>query len=312
VANRKPTQYDLKKYYNYFFETKGFTTDTAPQPISSSAIEAARRARGAAYGPAIMIQGIMPRSGTVYAGELLRRHPDLNAFPHQLWEFPALQLAGGVRELQKDFILGYKLNYGRISDDDFLPLFGASLLAYMHTSFSPEQRLLIKMPGVQYLSHFFSMFPHENLLILIRDGRDLVHSTLKTWPRLNFVQVCLRWNRSARAVLDAVRRFDESRCGNFWLARYEDALEDPVSFVSEACRRFCLDVNRYPFEKIDGIKVIGSSKLEQNVTWKFIPKPKDFRPTGYWNKWSTTRKVIFKAIAGRSLMELGYAGDPNW
>jgi hypothetical protein len=312
VINRATFRYDLEKYFDYFFETKGFTTDVESRPISPTALNAAKRARGADYGPAIMIQGIMPRSGTVYAGELLRRHPDLCAFPHQLWEVPALQLAGDVRRLQRDFFLGYKTNYGRMGEDDFLPIFGASILAYLHESVPPEQRLLIKMPGVQYLSQFFSMFPHENLLILIRDGRDLVHSTLRTWPRLNFVQVCLRWNRSARAVLDSVKRFSDAHCGQYWLARYEDALDDPITFVNEACSRFGLDVDRYPFEKIDGIKVIGSSKLEQNVTWRFIPKPKGFRPTGYWNKWSPARKIIFKAIAGRSLIELGYCEDLNW
>jgi hypothetical protein len=129
---------------------------------------------------------------------------------------------------------------------------------------------------------------------------------------LNFVQVCLRWNRSARAILDSIKAFNQSHCGKYWLARYEDALENPVSFVNEACRRFDLDVNRYPFEKIDGIKVIGSSKLEENVTWQFIPKPEGFRPTGYWTKWSAARKMIFKSIAGRSLIELGYCDDLNW
>jgi protein-tyrosine sulfotransferase len=312
LANLNTSQNDLKKYLAYFFETKGFTTDIEAHPLSDNTLRAAKKARGAEYGPAIMIQGIMPRSGTVYIGELLRRHPDLYAYPHQLWEVPALQLTGDLHRLQSNFLAGYKPNIGKLEEEDFVALFGSSLLAYLHLPAPPEKRLLLKMPSVQYLSHFFVMFPHENLLILTRDGRDVVHSTLRTWRNLNFVQVCLRWNRSARAVLDAVRRFEDTRCGSFWLARYEDALEDPVSFVSEACRRFCLDINRYPFEMIDGIKVIGSSKLEQNVTWKFIPKPKDFRPTGYWTKWSSTRKVIFKAIAGRSLIELGYASDQNW
>jgi hypothetical protein len=113
-------------------------------------------------------------------------------------------------------------------------------------------------------------------------------------------------------VLQTVKYLAETRCHGYWLARYEDALSDPVTFVEGACSRFELDANRYPFEKIDGIKVIGSSKLEKNVTWRFIKKPKDFAPVGYWKQWSAARKVVFKAIAGRSLVELGYCEDLNW
>jgi protein-tyrosine sulfotransferase len=312
LTNFNSSQTDLKKYLAYFFETKGFTTDVEARPLSDNALRAAKKTRGAEYGPAIMIQGIMPRSGTVYIGELLRRHPDLYAYPHQLWEVPALQLTGDLHRLQSNFLAGYKPNAGKLEEEDFVALFGSSLLAYLHLSAPPEKRLLIKMPSVQYLSHFFVMFPYENLLILTRDGRDVVHSTLRTWRNLNIVQVCLRWNRSAQIILAAQKKLAETRCDGYWAARYEDALHDPVSFVREACLRFGLDPGRYPLEMIDGIKVIGSSKLQENVDWRFIKRPKDFSPVAYWKEWSALRKVIFKAIAGRSLIELGYSQDSNW
>ena len=303
---------DLKKYLAYFFETDGFTTDNGVQTISQVALEAARQARGNVYGPAVMVHGIMPRSGTVYIGELLRRHPDLYAYPHQLWEVPALQLTGQLRRLQDHFLRGYKPNLGKLGDDDFVAVFGASIMAYLHQPVPSEKRLLIKMPSVQYLNNFYSMFPFENLLILVRDGRDLVHSTLRTWKRLNFVQVCLRWNRSARIVLKTRKMLQDNGFEGYLLVRYEDALRDAQGFVTAACNSFGLDPSRYPFDSIDSIKVIGSSKLEQNVTWQFIKRPKNFAPVGYWENWSALRKTIFKAIAGRSLVELGYSEDLNW
>lgn len=303
---------DLKKYLAYFFETDGFTTDNGVQTISQVALEAARQARGNVYGPAVMVHGIMPRSGTVYIGELLRRHPDLFAYPHQLWEVPALQLTGELRRLQDHFLRGYKPNLGKLGDDDFVAVFGASIMAYLHQPAPSEKRLLIKMPSVQYLNNFFSMFPFENLLILVRDGRDLVHSTLRTWKRLNFVQVCLRWNRSARIVLKTRKMLQDNGCEGYLFVRYEDALRDAQGFVTDACKSFGLDAGRYPFDSIDSIKVIGSSKLEHNVTWQFIKRPKNFAPVGYWENWSALRKTIFKAIAGRSLVELGYSEDLNW
>lgn len=316
VAISNDFQRNLKKYIDYFFETKGFTAPTHPGEISGHAVQAARSIRGAERGPAIIIHGIMPRAGTNYVGELLRRHPDLYAFPYQLWEFPALWLTKDVLSLQEKFLQGYKLNRGKLGEADFLPLFGASLMAYLHGPVPPQQRVLTKMPSVQYLDYFFLMFPHENLMVLVRDGRDLVHSTLRTWPRLNFLQVCLRWNRSARMVLSTLEHLKSTGCQEYWLARYEDALQDPVNFVREACGHFGLDENRYLYEQIDEIKVIGSSKLDKQhkkkLVWRHLDKPKGFKPTEYWQQWSSIRKLIFKTVAGQSLLDLGYCKDLNW
>ena len=305
---------NVRKYFDYFFETKGFISGDQPPRFSGQAQRAALLARGDGRHPAIFIQGIMPRSGTVYAGELLRLHPDLYAYPNQIWEFPALTLTNDLIRLQKKFIMGYRFNQDKFEDNDFLMLFGAALMAYLHQSVPPDQRILVKMPSVQYLNYFSTMFPYENLLILVRDGRDLVHSTLRTWKQLNFAQVCLRWNRSARIILTTVKQLESCGGSGYWLAKYEDALEEPEVFISEACRRFGLDESRYPYERIQAIRVIGSSKLEKRgqVRWRHLNRPKDFRPLEYWKDWSSLRKVVFKAIAGRSLIELGYCQDLKW
>ncbi len=304
----------LKKYFDYFFETDGYTTDRTPLKLSSAASNAARVARGTERGPALMIHGVMPRSGTVYCGELLRLHPDLYPYPHQLWELPALPLSEKLRALQRSFLQAYPINRGRLAEADFMAIFGAGLVAYLYEPVPAGQRVLVKLPSVQYLNRFFTMFPCEHLLVLLRDGRDLVHSTLRTWPRLNFIQVCLRWNRSAQAVLFAAENLRAPDGRGFWIARYEDALQDPEGFVREACDQFDLDQSRYPFDRINEIRVIGSSLLEhqQQVSWRHIEKPRNFKPVGYWEQWPRIKKSIFKLIAGQPLIALGYAQDHDW
>jgi protein-tyrosine sulfotransferase len=306
--------YDINKYLNYFFESKGFTVDSQAGVISDSVLQAAASARGYERGPALIIHGIMPRSGTVYVGELLRRHPDLYAYPHQLWELPALLLTADLRRLQRKFLLSYKSNMGKLEKNDFLPLFGAAMMALLNVQTPPMQRVLTKMPSVQYLDHFFSMFPNENVLILVRDGRDVVHSTLRTWSHLNFIQVCLRWKRSAQIILNTREQFRSRDHKGYWVGRYEDALLEPEIFVREVCCQFQLSVDRYPFEEIDKIRVIGSSKLESQdkVTWQHLKRPQNFRPVEYWKNWSPLKKKIFKVIAGQPLMDLGYCQDQNW
>ncbi len=306
---------DVRKYIGYFLESKGFTRDLEPPDVSEVAVRAARSIRGIDGPPAIFLHGIMPRSGTVYLGQLLRLHPDIHAYPHQLWELPTVTLSPELIRLGKRFLLEYKPNIGRVGEGDFLPIFGAALLGFLREGAPADRRVLAKFPSVQYITHFFSMFPHEKVVLLVRDGRDVVHSTLRTWPKLNFVQVCLRWRRSAQAVLKAIDLFEECHPSDYLLTRFEDVVANPANFVKGFCAHFSLDPDGFPYEDIGDIKVIGSSKLTdpgEDVTWRWVPKPDGFKPTAYWRDWPRSRKMLFKLIAGRPLIDLGYCEDLDW
>lgn len=300
---------NLRKYINYAFDTQSFTPEFESDGISNQALSVSQSIRGDNRSPAIMIHGIMKRSGTVYVGELLSLHPDIHSYPNKIWEVPFLPLTGDIQNLQQEFFLAYEQNIGKIGEDDFLPIFGAAFVNYLYALTPEGRRLLVKMPGVQYLHHFYSVFPSENLLVLTRDGRDLVASTIKTWPQIRFSDACRRWNRSAQLVMTCHARF--SKKDGYWLAQYENAVKEPERFVEEACQRFHLDFSQYPLEKIQSLRVIGSSTTRaQGKTW--IQKPKDFQPIGRWQHWSAWKKWTFKRIAGQSLIELGYCTDLDW
>lgn len=307
-------RHNVTKYLAYTLDARGFDPNEAVIPPSAPALEAARRARGLDRGPAILIHGIMPRSGTVYVGELLRLHPELHAYPYEIWELPLLQQTDHLLDLQAQFFEGYDHNAGKIGEHDFLPLFGAALIAYLHTGAAPGKRMLAKVPSVEHLMAFDAMFPHEHLLLLTRDGRDVVDSTLRTWPTLRFWMACLHWRRAAAMAL-AFQRRHQDRTQGYWFARFEDAVADPPGFVSTACERFGLDPHGFPFAAIADVKVIGSSKLSAGaqVSWDdHRPKPARFSPIGYWQRWNASRKWLFKRIAGQALIDLGYAQDMNW
>ena len=304
---------DLKKYLHYLLDRRSFDPRPASAEISPQALEAARSIRGDGRAPALLLHGVMPRSGTVYVGELLRKHPDLQAYPNEIWELPFLQQTVRIQKLQREFFLAYEQNVGKIGNDDFLPLFGSALIAYLYSFLPPERRMLLKVPSVQYLTCFFSMFPEERLLVLVRDGRDVVHSTVRTWPQLRFSMVCRRWRRAAEMVLrfDAIHGADRK---GYWLAKFEDAVSDPVAFVEQACDRFDLDVQRYPFEQIEEIRVQGSSSLRKDgkVVWDHVERPKGFSPVGHWQNWSPGKTRTFKRIAGQALIDMGYCDDLDW
>ena len=299
----------IRKYANYVFERDPFRIDRLSGDVSAQAFLAARQIRGPNRPSSIMIHGITKRSGTVFTGELLGLHPEVFQHPNRIWEIPFLPLSKSIVELQEQFFLGYEGNLGRISENDFLPLFGSSFVAYLYSMVPDGKRLLAKMPGVQYLDYFPSVFPSECLLVLVRDGRDVVTSTIKTWPQLRFSDVCRRWDRSAKMIL----HFDKLHGGAqwYWLGKFEDAVREPAVFVSQVCNQFGLDVRDYPFDQIESLPVLGSSTAkERSRSW--IKRPEGFNPIGRWHDWNRWQKRTFKRIAGNSLLKLGYCSNLDW
>lgn len=295
-------------------EQDPFLTTSEPIKASREAMEVARVIRGERP-PALIIHGVMPRSGTVYTGELLRLHPDLHAYPNELWEVPFLELTGDILRTQEHFFRAYKQNIGRMGDKDFLPLFGASFMAYLYSFVPPGKRMLLKIPDVQYLNHFYAVFPYETPLLLMRDGRDLVASTVNSWPDRDFGEACQLWNSSARAML-AFQAQHPAQAHRYLAVKYEDVIARPAEFVAAACDSYSLDAGCYPFEQIGALPVRGSSTVEnrmsQDISWSPVEKPEDFKSVGHWQGWSERQKSIFKRIAGDALLECGYVGDHAW
>jgi protein-tyrosine sulfotransferase len=281
--------------------------------VSKAALKSSKEIRGPHRPPAIIIHGVMPRSGTVYTGELLRLHPDIYAYPNELWEIPFLELSGELKNIQQLFFKRYKLNRERMGELDLLPLFGASLISYLYSFVPADKTLLIKVPDVQFLSYFPIVFPHENLLLLMRDGRDLVSSTIKTWPEEKFSKVCLQWKNSAQHMIN-FNHYQSLKRDNYQMFKYEDILDEPAYFARNACQRYGLDINSYPYDEIGKLPYRGSSTLQTDggVSWEPINSCQSAKTVGHWQQWPAKHTKQFKKIAGEVLIQAGYCKDQNW
>jgi protein-tyrosine sulfotransferase len=280
--------------------------------VSQKALEVARCIRGDRK-PAIIIHGVMPRSGTVYTGELLRLHPDIHAYPNDLWEIPFLELTGDNLKTQEHFFRAFKQNLGKIGRQDFLPLFGASLIAYLYSFVPQGKRMLIKIPDVQYLTYFFTVFPYETPLLLMRDGRDLVASTIQSWPGKKFSDVCKLWANSVEMVKQFRIRYPEEKYG-YCAVKYEDVIAKPEEFIKTICNKYGLAGDSFPYGRIKDLPVRGSSTVKntENPTWDPMEKPINFSSLGHWKDWDHRKRTIFKKIAGKALIDSGYSRDTNW
>ncbi len=304
--------YEVRRYVRYVLDSASYRAPAAMPETNEALVDLVGQIRGRERGPGVMIHGIMKRTGTVYVAELLRLHPELHAFPQEIWELPLLQLYRDVDKLQGEFLNTYEENQGKLEDGAFPALLGAGMMAYLHASTPAGKRVLMKEPSVQYLYAFPRMFPKEHLLVLVRDGRDVVESTVRTWPQIRFSFACLRWRRAAEMVMHCDREF-AGREG-YWLARFEDVVADPAGFVRAACGHFKLDADCFPFERIASLQVRGSSAMKDKgrVSWDPQQPKGEFKPVGRWRSWPAHRRWLFKLIAGEALVRLGYAADNNW
>ena len=234
-------------------------------------LKVSKTIRGIDREPAIVLHGIMRRSGTNFIGELIGRHPHICRYPGQVYEVPLLTTSPHIIKAQETFVNRYKRNRNRFRQTDFLPLFGSSFIAYLHSFIPKHQQMLIKVPNVDQIWNFTYLFPYEKLFILQRDGRDIVASTIKTWPHYDFNKACIQWKKNQDLILKFKSEADTS---SIYFAKFEDAVLNSKTFVKDLLENLDVDEKSYPFDQIEQVPLIGSSevRVDGKVTWKDVKK----------------------------------------
>jgi hypothetical protein len=272
------------------------------------------------HGP-IFILGIMQRSGTNWLRDLLLCHPDC---------YPA--------KIQEDFLLANSqllVRFGsslyrswpeswhadeRVGPQERLHrLLGEALLAFIGQEPAgedsdgasprpPARRLLTKTPSMENLDHFFNFFPDSQLVILVRDGRTVVESGVRSfnWEYENAIR---RWDGAARKIL-SFRAGGELARLRSTVVKYEDLYSTPDAELRRLLGFLSLDAARFDFDRALGLPVRGSSvfgRSEQDrVRWRRLERTEEFAPlerAADWDRWKHER---FNRLAGESLEALGY------
>ncbi|RMH77423.1 MAG: hypothetical protein D6681_20940 [Calditrichaeota bacterium] len=305
---------NFHKLQRYLDITGLVPPEESPISPGEHARAVARKIRGENRPPALFLIGITKRSGTVHLGDMLEMHPEVAYYPNKIWEIPFLEASPALDTFWQRFLWLYQDNREKIGGQDYAPLFGAAFLRYLHEYVPPDKRMLLKNPGVAFLNRFYDYFPHEHLLILVRDGRDVVESTRKTW-KIPFVAACRRWKWSARTVL-AFHAQHKHRQTGYALVRFEDVITAPQATIQDICQRYGLSAEMYPYERIAKLPIQGSSQMRDHTGkvayWVKRESKSDFSPIGRWHTWKLWEVALFKAICGQELIALQYAADMRW
>jgi protein-tyrosine sulfotransferase len=262
----------------------------------------------------IFVLGIMPRSGTNYLHDLLCLHPDCAAAREPIHEDLFLQHADHLLAFVSAVRGAWDPAWGEF--DDAVPgqlqaALGDGLISFLWED--GDRRLVTKSPSVRNLRFFFTLFPRARLLILVRDGRSAVQSSMATFG-WDFDTAAHLWAEGA----EEVRRFDRANRGlglPYRVVRYEDLVDDLEPALLEILAFLDLDPNCFDFASARHLPVRGSSAFfgpgRTMVNWDPVARSAAFAPKERWRDWDPALLQRFEWIAGDQLRYFGYKGSAD-
>lgn len=276
----------------------------------------------------IFILGVRGRSGTHFLFDLISLHPDCTQ--SVISEDYFINQAGLLIKCANDIYNNWPRNWRvRITPPDSLyRCLGDSLVSFLNLQLNRKalaetsaadfesddlpklslKRLVTKSPSVdENLPHFFNLFPRACLLIIVRDGRAVVESLVKSFDCSYEVEIH-RWAKAVRILLQFEKEIKNTnhKC---LIVKYEDIYNKTEKELRRIFSFLGLDSDSYDFKATVNLPVRGSSELRaqgKKMHWRPVEKAQDFNPIMRWRHWDRALHERFNWIAGDCLEQFGY------
>jgi len=259
--------------------------------------------------PPIFILGIMPRSGTNFLSDLLCLHPDCGK-PGAIGEDFITASADRLQDYV-DVVSDRWSPNAQPNRQDSAPLLqaiGNGISGWLADR-TDAARVVTKTPYVTNLELFFSLFPQASLLIIVRDGRAVVESGVRSFGWYREIATH-RWATAARAIdtFDKAHRDTQAR---YRIVQYERLFTDTADEMRAILEFLQLDADTYDFEGAANLPIRGSSEVREGgpnkkMNWAPVERTRRFDPLARADGWSRVRHERFNWIAGAELRALGY------
>ncbi len=246
------------------------------------------------------------RSGTNYLINLLKQHPAIAAAAAPFWEDFLLHESHHLQA----FVDGVFTHWQRVAGDQASPAlkgsleqdFGIALRRFISRDVK-DPVLVLKTPSIRNIANIQRLFPQEKLIILLRDGRDLLASGMTSfgWALESAADA---W---AKAADELLRFCDQHPKTDRLIVRYEDLVTDVQPVLASIFTHLDIDPDLYDWGNNALTQVVGSSDLKKaggDLHWTPIDKPTTFKPLGRWHAWSNEQKAQFETRAGAQLRAL--------
>jgi hypothetical protein len=278
----------------------------------------------------VFILGVAPRCGTNYVEDLLCVHPDCGlGIPlreNQLMD--ALpQLAGIVDQLGERWSKKVHWGFRPEHPADLARALGDGLIDFLVSQVDDRRRLheppgplsgiehafrlspaflITKHPRANGLADFRRFFPDGKLILLMRDGRAVAESSIRSWG-WDLDLAVDNWRQGASQMADFLESHPDDAS---ILVRYEDLITDPEGEIDRIFDYIGLDPARFDFDRALRRPVRGSSTARpegaESVDWQPVEKDDTFDPLARARGWTPAQHARFNHMAGDLSIRFGY------
>lgn len=268
---------------------------------------------------ALFVLGITHRSGTNLALNLLALHPEcrIHTVPEDFLVAELGQLANYVDKVSSHWNPKWPVNEARHSIQQAIGdalqgcVSGAGCGTTRLPAPSAARIVATKTPSVSGLAEFRRFFPDALLVVVVRDGRAVVESGIRSFD-WGFYAASRRWSDSAKAIAKFMEH--DTNPDRTLLVRYEDLVEYRERSASLLFEFAGLNPDLVPDSALQELPVTGSSELvksrQDKVHWQPMADSDKFNPTERFETWSRFRHARFNNIAREGMELLGYTIVP--
>jgi hypothetical protein len=274
----------------------------------------------------IFILGMRPRSGTHFLANLLCQHRDCVKSP--IAEDSLLVSANLLAQYVSRVNAQWALVNGKplAGYDELLRhCIGEGLVSFLReiqirgeaervrkfgkkpTAGQVPKRLVTKTPLIDNLEYFFHFFPRAHLLVLVRDGRAVVESNVRSFA-CDPESEMRAWAAAADKLAQFEAEYHDAR-DRYLIVRFEDLHSRTEAEMRRILAFLGLSTVEYSFESALNLPVVGSSTFKRppgNVRWLPVKKTPDFDPLARASEWTRANHERFNRLAGKQLVRLGY------
>lgn len=251
-----------------------------------------------------------PRSGTTLVATIIGRHQNIS-MPPETQFFPEIydKQNGSGPELARLALDNSRVSDLELSEERFIKEFNATSM-----TFKDLFELIIRSycekvgksrPGEKSPNHLkwadtlLSWFPDGKIIVVIRDGRDVVSSLMNVpWSHKNIIKHSFDWAESQ----EHARSVSENFPANIQIVQYENLLDEPDVIVSKLCD--------FLAEKYDSA-MLNPGESEAVPNWETEWKKKarlgiDSSNIGKWKNRRSIDKAIMNTLMATQLEENHY------
>ncbi len=259
--------------------------------------------------------GVMPRSGTNYISNVLTLNSRCRSSEPIYEDFLLSQshlLLNYSRKVSTHWNSNWDTSGELLSEHRLIQHIGQGLTSFINeTSASEctgcEDIIVAKTPSTKNLDNYFKLFPKAKLILIMRDGRAVVESGVKSFD-WDFEKAAYDWHGSTSRIVDFLNE-NKEHSDNLLLVKYEDMLLNRRDSLKKIYNFLNLDINSINEKEVESLFVSGSSEIRRktgSLSWSHVENNSSFRPLERYSGWRDSKLRRFEWLAGDSLLRMGY------